>query len=116
VARAGVGVGVQAIACYTRTGRTANLIAADRPDLSIYAFSSEPATVRQLAMVWGVTPFLSESPSDIDAMIGMMDRKLIEPLGRGATVVLVAAAPVGQAHTNLMKVHHLGSRAYGPSS
>ena len=114
VARAGVGV--QAIACYTRTGRTASLIAADRPDLSIYAFSSEPATVRQLAMVWGVTPFLSESPADSDGMIAMMDRELIELLGRGATVVLVAAAPVGHAHTNLMKVHHLGSPAYGRSS
>jgi pyruvate kinase len=69
--------------------------------------------VRQLAMVWGVTPFLSESAADVDGMIAMMDRELIELLGRGTTVVLVAAAPVGHAHTNLMKVHHLGSPAYG---
>ena len=35
---------------------------------------------------------------------------------REVEAVLEAAAPVGHAHTNLMKVHHLGSPANGSSS
>ncbi|HEY1330894.1 MAG TPA: pyruvate kinase [Actinomycetota bacterium] len=110
------GLEVSAIACFTRTGYTARALAAARPDQPIIAFSSEPSTVRTLALTWGVQPFLSDAPSDVDELIAMMDRRLVGDglCGRGRTVVMVAAAPVGHAHTNLLKVHHLGDPAYRP--
>lgn len=102
---------VAAIACFTRTGRTARLIAAERPDVPVFAFSSRTAIVRSLACVWGVTPIESPAPSDVDSLIAMIDRRLVQEglVEAGRTVVMVAAAPVGRAPTNLMKLHHLGS-------
>lgn len=119
IARAACGIArsglqVDAIACFTRTGRTARLLAADRPEMPLIAFSSDPSIVRSLALTWGVTPFVSEAPEDVDEMIAMMDRRLVQDglCARDRTVVMVAAAPVGRAHTNLLKVHRLGSPAY----
>jgi pyruvate kinase len=102
-------VDIAAVACFTRSGRTATLIAAERPDVPVFAFASDPTLVRALAAVWGVTPVLTEAPEDIDALIAMMEHRLVD--GRlvepGRTVVMVAATPVGRAPTNLLKVHRL---------
>lgn len=118
VARAACGVlrgrfQVGAVACFTRTGRTARLIAAERPPVPIFAFSSDPRTVQALALVWGLTPLACDALPNVDALIAMMDRRLMSDglMQRGQTAVLVAAAPVGRAHTNLLKVHRLGSAA-----
>ena len=104
---------VTAIACFTRTGRTAKLVAAERPDVPVYAFSPDGAVVRGLALAWGLTPVLSSAPADVDSMISMMDEHLVRTgaARTGDTVVFVAAAPVGRAHTNMLKVHRLGSPA-----
>lgn len=105
---------IAAIACFTRTGRTARLIAAERPDVPVFAFSASLPIVRSLAAVWGVTPVESESPSDVDSLIAMIDRRLVAGglVETRSTVVMVAAAPVGRAPTNLLKVHRLGSPGY----
>lgn len=114
VARAAAAVArweqVVAVACFTRTGRTAALLSAARPRAPIYAFSADERVVRRLALRQGVIPFLSDLPGDTDAAIEMMDRRLrgLGAAGAGDAVVMVAAAPVGQAHTNLLKVHRLG--------
>ncbi len=107
----GGAIDVAAIACFTRTGRTATLIAAERPDVPVYAFASNPSLVRALAAVWGVSPLLADTPPDVDSMIAMMDRRLSDDrlVTHGRTVVMVGAAPIGRAHTNLLKVHQLGS-------
>jgi pyruvate kinase len=105
------GLPVAAVACFTRTGRTAKLLAAERPEVPIFAFSSDQARVRALSVVWGVTPFLCDLPGDIDELIELMDHMLVRDglVGLGEAVVMVAAAPLGKAHTNLLKVHRLGS-------
>jgi pyruvate kinase len=58
-----------------------------------------------------VTPLFAETPRDVDSLIAMMDRRLTSEglVAEGRTVVMVAAAPVGRAQTNLLKVHRLGS-------
>ncbi len=105
---------VSAIACFTRTGRTAMLVAAERPEVPVYAFSPEERVARGLAGVWGLTPCLSDAPDDVDGLIAMIDKRLVADglVEEGRTIVLVGAAPVGRAHTNLLKVHVLGSPAY----
>jgi pyruvate kinase len=104
---------IAAIACFTHTGRTARLIAAERPDVPVFAFSANSSIVRSLAVTWGVIPIQSSAPGDVDTLIAMIDRRLVEDglVEAGRTVVLVAAAPVGRAPTNLLKVHRLGSPA-----
>jgi pyruvate kinase len=104
--------GVIAVACATRSGRTAALLSAARPRVPIYAFSPNERAVRKLTLSRGVHPSVLEHPQNTDALIEMMDRRMLEEgLARaGDAVVMVTASPFG-APTNLLKIHHLGSSA-----
>ncbi|MFB3738233.1 MAG: pyruvate kinase [Candidatus Velamenicoccus archaeovorus] len=102
---------VVAIACYTGTGRTAALLSAERPGVPIFAFSSHPEVRRALGVRWGVTALAASSPVDTDEMIAAMDAGLraAEMVTAGQAVVMAASSPAGKAHTNMLKVHHIGS-------
>jgi pyruvate kinase len=102
---------VAAIACFTRTGRTAALLSAERPNVPIYAFVPDERVRRSTALRWGVVTQPVGEPADTDEMIAMMDRALLERglAEAGRSVVMAASSPAGQTHTNLVKVHHLGA-------
>ena len=108
IARDGGGA---AIACFTRTGRTATLLAAARPRVPILALSPDERVLRRLAVFHAVVPRSTEPPSDTDEMIGLLDRGLRESglAAQGERVVLVASSPFGRAHTNLLKLHRCGA-------
>jgi pyruvate kinase len=108
--------GVIAVACATRSGRTAALLSSARPRVPIYAFSPDEHAVRRLTIYHGVSPSVLEHPANTDALIGMMDRRMVEAghARPGDAVVMVTASPFG-APTNLMKIHHLGSGTEPPS-
>jgi pyruvate kinase len=59
-ARAAEQLQVRALLCISETGFTVRSMARFRPSAKILGFSSEAATVRQLAASWGVTPMLFE--------------------------------------------------------
>jgi len=101
--------GVIAVACATRSGRTAALLSAARPRVPIYAFSPNERAVRRLTLYRGVYPSVLEHPKNTDVLIEMMDRRLVEAghARPGDAVVMVTSSPFG-APTNLLKVHHLG--------
>ena len=103
---------VAAIAVFTVSGSTARLLAAHRPPVPIYAFTSEPALARQLAPVFGVRVVLAPMLGSVDEMLACLDRTLLERgwLQPGQRVVFVAGQPLGRpGTTNLMKLHVLGS-------
>lgn len=101
---------VAAIACFTETGSTAELLAAARPRVPIAAFCADEAIARRLTLRRAVHPMLTDPMPDTDAVIGMLDAGLTRDFGlaAGAPVVLVAASPVGKASTNLLKLHRVG--------
>ncbi len=101
---------VVAVACFTRTGRTAALLSGERPRVPILAFAPEPSVRRALAVRWGVTALPATVPADTDEMIGSMDRGLRDAGAavEGDGVVLVASSPFGRAHTNMIKIHRVG--------
>jgi pyruvate kinase len=104
---------VVAIACYTGSGLTANLLSSERPRVPIVAFVADPAVRRAIVVRWGVVPVEARDPADTDEMIALMDeglrsRGLVET---GAPVVMAASSPAGRTHTNLLKVHHVGDAA-----
>lgn len=103
--------GAGAVACFTRTGLTGRLLAGVRLRVPVYAFSHDERVVRRLTIFRGVRPMRSDPPEDTDAMIAMMDRRLREEgvVRDGALVIMVASSPVGEGHTNLLKVHRVGS-------
>jgi pyruvate kinase len=101
----------RAIVVFTRSGRTAQLVAAARPSVPIFAFTSEPAVARRLALWWGVLPLVTAIGNNTDAMIEHVERELrgrglVDP---GETVVIVGAAPVlTPGRTNFIKLQTIG--------
>jgi pyruvate kinase len=102
---------VVAIACFTRTGRTAALLSAERPSVPVIAFIPQQRVRRAMKIRWGVTPLPAEVPSDTDAMIGLMDDGVRRAglVRSGEVVVMAASSPAGKARTNMMKVHRVGN-------
>jgi pyruvate kinase len=100
---------VVAISCFTRTGRTASLLAAERPGVPIYGFMPQPDVRRRSSIRWGVRALPVEIPADTDAMIGLMANGLAARglVAEGDSVVMAASSPAGRFHTNLLKVHHV---------
>ena len=101
---------IAAIACFTETGRTAELLAGARPRVPIAAFCAQESVARRLALRRAVHPLVTDPMPDTDAVIGMLDAGLSREfeLAAGTPVVLVAASPVGKASTNLLKLHRVG--------
>jgi pyruvate kinase len=106
---------VDAIACYTRTGRTARIIAALRPRVPILAFSPDPAVVRRLTLVKGVVPRGCVPPPENAGRLGLMAWLLGEDdtLPPGSAVVLVASTATPGSGPNLLELHRTPARSAG---
>jgi len=101
---------VNGIACFTRSGLTAQLLSSQRPGCPVYALAPDEAVVRRLALWRSVVPLHADAPRDTDEMIRLADETLqAADLPTGARVVIVASTPFGEARTNFIKLHRLGS-------
>jgi pyruvate kinase len=101
--------GVAAVACYTRTGRTARVIASLRPPVPILAYSPDPAVVRRLSLVHGVHPRSCVPPADFADRLDLMAWLVAEDgsLPPGASVVLVASTSTPGTGPNLLELHRI---------
>jgi pyruvate kinase len=96
-----------AIVCFTSSGFTARKVATCRPTVPVFACTPEPETFRQLALVWGVTPALTEHSTNYDTMLAaarqqILERQLAQP---GERLVVTAGVPFDMpGTTNLLKV------------
>ena len=68
--RAALETGASAIICITHTGFTVRSIARFRPQAKILGFSTDPQTLRQLALSWGATPQILDVDYQADNVIG----------------------------------------------
>lgn len=100
---------ISAIACYTRSGRTARLLSTLRPPVPVHAFSPDPDVVARLALVHGVVPRTCVAPTDTAARLGLMAWLIKESdaIPAGAAVVLVASTAAAGTGPNLLEVHRL---------
>jgi pyruvate kinase len=95
------------IVCFTSSGFTARKVATCRPSVPVFACTPEPETFRQLALVWGVTPALTEHSTNYDTMLAVarqqiLERHLAQP---GERLVVTAGVPFDMpGTTNLLKV------------
>jgi pyruvate kinase len=98
--------GIAAIACYTRTGRTAQLLSALRPRVPIVAFSPDPAVVRRLGLVHGVEGRPVEGsgnePNHLALLATLARREGIG--GPGSPVVIVASTGAPGSGPNAVEV------------
>jgi pyruvate kinase len=104
-----------AIAAFTRSGRTAQLLAKQRPENPVLAFTPNETVYRQMALLWGVQPYRVPEAHSVEEMIGQVERVLLDQTGteRGARVVFVAGFPAldRPAPTNFIKLHVIGEAA-----
>jgi pyruvate kinase len=100
--------GIAAIACYTRTGRTARILSSLRPRVPVIAFTPDPAVRSRLALVNGVVPRLSVVLDESD-LLGRLNRLLGEArlVGDGATVILASSTATPGSAPNLLGVQRV---------
>ena len=94
----------------TQSGYTARMISRFRPGCAIAALTTEERVRRQLAISWGVAPYLVGNVDSTDRLFSLSvdaARKegLVQP---GDTVVITAGVPIGRSgSTNLIKAQKI---------
>jgi len=100
-----------AILTATNSGRTARMISRYRPACPIVAITTTERVRRQLAVSWGVYPFLSGMVDSTDELFSLCVKcarteGMLQP---GETVVITAGVPIGKSgSTNLIKAQKIG--------
>ena len=105
--------GVKAIAVFTVSGSSAHLVAAHRPPVPVYAFTTTDRVARQLSVWYAVTAVVTPEFHSVDAMLGWMEQTLLDHsrVSPGQHILFVAGdQPQAPAATNTMKIHTVASR------
>ncbi len=103
-------VGAKAIFGFTNSGFTARLISSHRPEIPIFALTSESKVYHQLALHWGVIPVdLTPCPNVREAFLACsrfaMSRSWVQS---GDLVIVTAGTPFGvSGTTNMMIVERI---------
>ena len=101
----------KAIIAPTTSGSTVLQVSKCRPTSDIYAFSPEPSVVRQMMLLWGVKPMLSERAHSTDELmedcLDMIEEKGLSE--KGDVFVFIAGVVSGRhkyqrSETNTMKI------------
>ena len=104
-------VGGPAIIVITRSGFTARLVSSYRPAVPVFAVTTDPATYRQLASVWGVRPVLAEGINVTYGTLAAFGRETVVDSGVGevgASVAITAGFPFHESgSTNNMRLDRL---------
>ena len=96
----------KAILAATNSGRTARMICRFRPACPVAALTMHEKVRRQLAICWGVIPFLTGEVTSTDRLFSLsaevaLKERLVQ---NGDTVVITAGVPLGKSgSTNLIK-------------
>ena len=112
-------MGATAIVTATFSGNTARMVSKHRPACVIAATTVSEKAYHQMALVWGVTPFIIPQLSSTDEMIRHSIELLCSKgiLQNGDIAIITAGVPMGMSGTtNLINVHIVGDvliRAHG---
>lgn len=87
--------GASAILCCTRSGRTARAMARFRPTPLLIGLSPDEATLRSLALSWGVHALVMGSCSTTDDLVWFAVERAVQAglVHPGQTVLVLAGAP-----------------------
>jgi pyruvate kinase len=95
----------------TRSGFSARLVASHRPGVPVFAVTTDPATLGQLAAVWGVRPVLAEGVDINYESLTEFGKSVMRDAGVGRpddAVVVTAGFPFHQSgSTNTMRIESL---------
>jgi pyruvate kinase len=100
-------LGASIIVVFTKSGFSARIVAARRPNVRIVVLTDNLRTYRQLALVWGVIPFLVPHCDTYEEMTALAREKLKEHglAKEGDRIVVTAGVPFDvPGTTNQLKV------------
>jgi len=107
----------KAVAVITASGIGAQALSKFRPGVPIYAFTHREELCHQLALNWGVTPFLIGDPSD--QLFSEVARQTMDDLrgyglvSNGDRLVYMASSPLGKRlPTNTIRCEVVGDQAF----
>jgi pyruvate kinase len=103
-------LGAPLIVTFTKSGFSARMVAANRPPVPVLGVTDNAGTCRQLSLVWGVIPLLSDGPPRYDAMLDAARQRILDHglAKRGDRVVVTAGVPFDvPGTTNLVKVEEV---------
>ena len=86
------------------------VVAAERPPMAIFAVTDQDLVYRQLALVWGVIPFLTKETPRYQAMLDAARESIVERglAQAGDRVVAMAGVPFDvPGKTNMIKVEEV---------
>jgi len=107
---AGRMLGAPVIVTFTKSGFTVYVVAAERPPMPIFAVTDEDLVFRQLALVWGVVPFLTHQIPRYQAMLDAAREAILQRgfAKTGDRVVAMAGVPFDvPGKTNMIKVEEV---------
>ncbi len=96
---------------FTNSGASVLGLSKFRPLVPLIAFSPKPATLRKLALVWGVEPLRLGAVTSVDDLLSsatefMLNKNMVR---EGEIVVFTAGVPVGvSGGANMIKVVKIG--------
>jgi len=94
---------IRRIVAFSQSGFTARLVARYRPTAPIVAFTPDEKVARQLQLVWGVRPLVTDTAvGTLDEVVQMVERNLRDA-GLAAPGDRIRDRPL----TNLMRVHRI---------
>jgi len=104
---------VQAIVAFTLSGRTAYLMAHQRPRVPILALTPSESIYRRLNLIWGITPVWTHEPTDDTHVLmqqihhALLSFNMAQP---GNMVILVGGHPPSEGvATNFLQVVTVGT-------
>lgn len=103
--------GSRLIICNTTSGGTARLVSKYRPMKPTIAFTPDRVTYQQLALSWGVQPYLIPAATNTEDMLIVTIKRAIAQglVTEGDKVVITSGVPIGTpGSTSLIKVHTIG--------
>ncbi|MGA0919501.1 MAG: pyruvate kinase [Gemmatimonadaceae bacterium] len=100
-------LGAHSLVVFTKSGFSARVMAARRPQVRIVVLTDQPRTYRQLALVWGVVPFLVAPAETYQEMLTIARGLLLRHglADAGERILVTAGVPFNiPGTTNLLKV------------
>ncbi len=110
--QAAADIGVAAILCCTRSGRTARAMSSFRPGARLVGLSPDAASARALTVSWGVHPMVVDTYHSTDELVWFaVERAVADGVVRsGQDVLVLAGAPdrPSRAATDVLRVVTVG--------
>lgn len=104
---------VAAIAVFTQTGHTAQMMSKARPRVPILAFTPVQRMIGRMALYWGVTPHLVPMAASLREMVNQADSALTAAkwVESGQQVVVISGFPVNTMRPpNMAYLHNVGEK------